>query len=149
MVVDYRALNKQTVKNKFPLPRIDDLLDKLQNAEFFTSLEMQSGYHQINLDPMETPKTAFCTPVGHYEFTVLPFGLTNAPATFQNVMSDLFSDMIDDFLVIYHLFWCLARHGRSTRCMCSRCFKGCNIASTMLSCTSAGSFGLKSLSWGT
>ncbi|BDA51495.1 probable transposon Ty3-I Gag-Pol polyprotein at C-terminar half [Coccomyxa sp. Obi] len=84
-----------------PPPIIDDLLDKLQGARYFTSLDLQSGYHQIDLDPEETPKTAFRTPVGHYEFTVLPFGLTNAPATFQNVMNDMFSDMIDDFTIIY------------------------------------------------
>ncbi len=101
MCIDYTALNKQTVKNKFPLPRIDDLLDKLQGARYFTSLDLQSGYHQINQDPEENPKTAFSTPIGHYEFTVLPFGLTNALATFQNVMNDMFSDMIDDFTVIY------------------------------------------------
>lgn len=101
MCIDYRALNKQTVKNKFPLPRIDDLLDKLQGARYSTSLDLQSGYHQIDLDSEETPKTAFRTPIGHFEFTVLPFGLTNAPATFQNVMNDMFSDMIDDFTVIY------------------------------------------------
>ncbi len=101
MCIDYKVLNRQTVKNKFPLPRIDDLLDKLQGASYFTSLDLQSGYHQIDMDPKETPKTAFRTPIGHYEFTVLPFGLTNAPATFQNVMNDMFNDMIDDSTIIY------------------------------------------------
>ncbi|CAL8465889.1 g5425 [Coccomyxa elongata] len=72
-----------------------------QGARYFTSLDLQSGYHQINLHPEEIPKTAFRTPIGHYEFTVLPFGLTNAPATFQNVMNDMFTDMINDFTVIY------------------------------------------------
>ncbi len=88
-------------ENIFPLPRIGDLLDKLQGARYVTSLDLQSGYHQINLDPEEIPKTAFRTPIGHYEFTVLPSGLTNALATFQNVIKDIFRDMIDDFTVIY------------------------------------------------
>ena len=77
------------------------MLDNLQGARYFTSLDLQSGYHQIDLEPEETPKTAFCTPIGHYEVPVLLFGLTNAPATFQNVINDMFNDMLDDFTIIY------------------------------------------------
>ena len=90
MVVDYRALNKLTFKNRYPLPRIDDLFDKLHGAQYFTSLDAASGFHQILLKPEDRPKTAFRTPFGHYQFKVLPFGLTNAPATFQTVMNRLF-----------------------------------------------------------
>ena len=91
MVVDYRALNKVTVKNRYPLPRIDDLFDKLFGAKYFSCLDAASGFHQILLKDEDKPKTAFRTPFGHYQFKVLPFGLTNAPATFQAVMNNLFN----------------------------------------------------------
>jgi len=91
MVVDYRALNKITVKSRYPLPRIDDLFDKLFGAQYFSCLDAASGFHQILLKDEDKPKTAFRTPFGHYQFRVLPFGLTNAPATFQAVMNNLFN----------------------------------------------------------
>ena len=91
MVVDYRALNKVTVKNRYPLPRIDDLFDKLFGAKYFSCLDAASGFHQILLKEADKPKTAFRTPFGHYQFKALPFGLTNAPATFQTVMNNLFN----------------------------------------------------------
>ena len=91
MVVDHRALNKITVKNRHPLPRIDDLFDKLFGAQYFSRLDAASGFHQILLRDEDKPKTAFRTPFGHYQFRVLPFGLTNAPAAFQAVMNNLFN----------------------------------------------------------
>ena len=91
MVVGYRALNKITVKNRYPLPCIDDLFDKLFGAQYFSCLDAASGFHQVLLKDEDKPKTAFRTPFGHYQFRVLPFGLTNAPATFQGVMNNLFN----------------------------------------------------------
>ena len=91
MVVDYRALNKITVKNRYPLPRIDDLFDRLFGPQYFSCLDAASGFHQILLKDEDKPKTAFRTPFGHYQFRVLSFGMTNAPATFQAVMNNLFS----------------------------------------------------------
>jgi Reverse transcriptase (RNA-dependent DNA polymerase)/RNase H-like domain found in reverse transcriptase/Integrase zinc binding domain/Aspartyl protease len=101
MCIDYRALNKLTVKNKYPLPRIDDLMDNLSGARCFSSLDLTSGYHQITLHPNDCEKTAFNTHIGKYEWRVLPFGLTNAPAVFQSIMNKLFGPGLNKFLCVY------------------------------------------------
>jgi hypothetical protein len=101
MVVDYRGINKLTIKNKYPLPRIDDLLDQLSGAQVFSSLDLMSGYHQIRITEQDVPKTAFRTPQGLFQFKVLPFGLTNAPATFQAVMNDVLKPLIGKCVLVY------------------------------------------------
>jgi hypothetical protein len=99
--MDYRLLNEVTIKNKYPLPRINDLFDQLEGASVFSKINLRSGYFQLKIREHDIPKIAFVTRYGSYEYTVMPFGLTNAPSYFMNMMNKVFMEFLDKFVVVF------------------------------------------------
>jgi hypothetical protein len=101
LCIDFRQLNKVIVKNKYPLPMIDDLFDQLKGTRIFSKIDLRSGYHQVRIKEEDTSKITFRTRYGHYEFVVVPFGLTNAPTTFMCLMNEVFRYFLDKFSIVF------------------------------------------------
>ena len=101
MCIGYRKINKVTVKNKYPLPRIEDLFNQLKRASVFLKIDLRSGYYQLRVKEVDVQKLAFRTLYGHYEFLVMPFGLINAPSAFMDLMNRVFHPYLDQFVVVF------------------------------------------------
>lgn len=101
MCIDYRELNKLKIKNKYPLPRIDDLFDQLEGAGIFTMINLRSGYHQLRVKKVDVPKTTFRTCYEHYEFVVIPFGFSNAPVVFTELIYRVFHPYLENFVLVF------------------------------------------------
>ena len=101
LCIDNRQLNRATIKNRYPLPRIDDLFDQLRRVQVYSNINLCTGYHPLRVRKTDIPKTTFKTQYGHFEFTVMPFGLTNAPTTFMDLMHRVFQPYLDRFIVVF------------------------------------------------
>ena len=101
LCIDYKQLNRVTIKNRYPLPRIDDLFDQLRGARVYSKIDLRTGYHQLRVKDTDIPKIAFRMRYGHYEFTVKPFGLTNAPTAFRDLMHRVFQPYLDQFFIVF------------------------------------------------
>ncbi|KAL0556246.1 hypothetical protein IC582_004757 [Cucumis melo] len=111
LCIDYRELNKVTIKNRYHLPRIDDLFDQLQGATVFSMIDLRLGYHQLRIKDGDVPKTAFRSRYGHYEFIVMSFGLTNAPTVFMDLMNRVFREFLDTFVIVSFLGHVVSKAG--------------------------------------
>ena len=101
LCIDYRKLNRVKIKNRYPLPRIDDLFDQLRGARVYSKIDLRIGYHQLRVKEEDIPKTSFRTRYGYFEFTLMPFGLTNAPTAFMDLMNRVFQPYLDRFVVVF------------------------------------------------
>ena len=101
LCIDFRQLNKVTVKNKYPLPRIDDIFDQLKDAKVFSKIDLRLGYHQVRIKEEDISKISFRTRYGHYEFTMVPIGLSNAPVVFMCLMNGVFQEDLDKFVIVF------------------------------------------------
>jgi hypothetical protein len=125
LCIDYHQLNKATIKNQYPLSRIDYLFDQMKGATMFSKIDLQSGYHQLRIKEDDVPKTTFKVRFGHYEFTILPFGLTNAPGVFMSSMNGVFCEYLDKFIQVFiddiSIYFCMTEEHDEHLCLLLRC----------------------------